>query len=761
MKTKIQKIIISLMLALCLVVSSPLAVIAQEVPSEPPPQEQTADPSPSPDASPSPSPEPEVSPSPDPATTEQQVVDPSPSPDPLAQEQQQVEDERAAELQEAEDERQAEWTEAMNEYYEEMGLTAAQSTNVVGGGNVGDTSITTGDATVGGAIITDTNRSSIESIPLIGSGCSICPAGDITLQNTGNGANSNSSTELNSNNNTGININNNADVDNNVNFNANTGDNGSSFNVGDTQITTGDANVTATLITSANQTGIGTAEFNVVDNHVGDIILAVPDNFLNTSSSCNCPGGDIVLENSGNGADSTNNIQANITNTNDTTIDNNGDITNDVNLNANSGNNQTSFNTAGDSAITTGDANVAANLINVINSTVSGGALFVVNVFGNLVGDIIFPDFAPTTVGGSNTTTLANSNNGEGSTNNTSLNTTNTNEFNMDNNAVIDNNLIIDANTGDNMASFNTAGDNVVETGEVNVNAEVVNIANINMLGSGSDPIWLVLVNNMGSWSGKIIGALTGSNFASGDGLDFTVGPDGSINIGNSGNGANSTNNAEANITNDNSFTVNNNANVTNNLNINANTGSNNAGFNTGGSSVIRTGDVNVAASVVNFVNTVLVGRPLMIGIINVFGSWTGDAVPPGEEPEAAAIGGANTQSLSDNNGDNSSSGGNSGISGSSNSGGISTNSNFAVDPQGSDQTPPNAGLLGSILGGYTGTSNNQNEGDSEKSYTTPLVFGSPLDGINSPNEKIMLFSIPLLFGAYFLLRRIKSTSRS
>jgi hypothetical protein len=152
---------------------------------------------------------------------------------------------------------------------------------------------------------------------------------------------------------------------------------------------------------------------------------------------------------------------------------------------------------------------------------------------------------------------------------------------------------------------------------------------NTNIAGDSSGDVWwLVLVNNMGTWVGHILGAPDGSNTAGSD-MTFTIAPDGSIVALNSGNGAGSTNTINNDTINNSTTTQTNNAALTNNLTITANTGGNNADRNTGGNSSITTGNANVAANIVNFINNNFVGHKFMIAIVNIFGTLVGDIVPP------------------------------------------------------------------------------------------------------------------------------------
>jgi len=712
---KIKKIILVFVLAGVIAFSSPLAVFAQEATGAPEaggaPEAATAPeaaPAPEAEASPTPSPSPTVETSTD--DTFNQESGPAYS--------------------------YGDWDHDYDEEDEDDRDWRDDNYS----GNVGDTSITSGDATANGQATTTANSTTLSPAP----SCSVC-VDDVTVKNSGNGTNSNNDSSVNFNSDSTVSIDNDANVNNNLNLDADSGDNKASYNVGNSEITTGDANVSGVVITSANETGLGVVEYNILGDHNGDIILVVPDGLFG------CPlcglAGDVSVENTGNGTDSTNSGAVTIDNSSDTTINNTGNVVNNMNLDADSGDNKASYNTGGDSSITTGDANVAANLINFVNSTIGGGVAFVVNIFGDLVGDIIFPDSLPG-IGGT-ALSATNSGNGSDSTNNVDINSNNQNDTTINNLATIDNVILIDANTGKNETKYNTGGDNLIDTGDVFVNAEVLNVVNTNLLGSSDEPLWLILVNNMGTWTGNIIGALTGINYSGGGGLVFTVDENGEVVASNMGNGAGSTNDITIDQNNTNNLTINNTANITNNINIDANTGKNEANYNTGGDSTIKTGDVNVAASIFNFVNTNIIGRTLMLGIINVFGSWTGDAVPPGQDP--------NPESAS------ASSGGSSG-------GGSSSNS--------SSGGSGSAGIASAILGGYPyphmlkptglGFFGGLGGGDQSSVITggdAPTVLGDSVesDGLFSItlNWKILLFSlIPLILYGFLRTRNLSSMKK-
>ncbi|MBI2032738.1 MAG: hypothetical protein HYT09_03790 [Candidatus Levybacteria bacterium] len=246
---------------------------------------------------------------------------------------------------------------------------------------------------------------------------------------------------------------------------------------------------------------------------------------------------------------------------------------------------------------------------------------------------------------------MANSGNGSNSDNNASSNQIVNNTYNQMNTADINNNLVLDATTGGNSASGNTDGDAYIKTGDVNVLAQVLNIANTNLIGGD---MWLVIINRAGQWIGQIVGAPAGSLFAGSEGTEFSVDENGEITVANTGNGANSNNDASADSTTNNTINQTNNATVNNNLNLSANTGKNSASNNTGGDSYITTGDAEVIANLVNFVNNNIVGGKLLVTFVNVFGNWTGDFLTPGTQKESvqvnAGIGGTEENSDSNDN---------------------------------------------------------------------------------------------------------------
>jgi len=455
---------------------------------------------------------------------------------------------------------------------------------------------------------------------------------DSLAGNDTTGAGSDNSASSNTNSSSDLTINNNFSGDSTVYANANTGDNTSDKNTGDGQIISGDSDLVLTALNVDNNVNVGTQVFNVYDDQTGDLLV----NYNNVKPISNSPScGNNTSSNQTTGSYSSNDASTTCTDQNTLLIDNNGNLVNNYYLSANTGDNSASKNT-GNGSVTTGDANVALNVINFLNNTFLGGAgqllLGVVNVFGKLSGNIVLnmPSGGSTASLGSNSSTAANNKTGSGSDNSASTTTSNTSDLSLNNNLNLANNIKLFGDTGGNDSGENT-GSGSTSTGDVNSNLKVTNIGNTNGIGDGGT-LWLVLVNNLGKWTGQVWGfdsTGTASPF-----FTFSIGTDGSLNAGT---GAGSKNSSSNTTTNSTSATLNNNANVKNNIYINANTGGNSAEENTG-NGTIKTGDVNVAANILNMINNNFIGTRFVVTIVNVFGSFLGNVFPGGSAQEQKAI---------------------------------------------------------------------------------------------------------------------------
>src|SRR4030042_4173609 len=230
LKVKIKKIIFSTLLILVLVFSTPLAVFAGE--ATPAPEASSA-----PEASPVPaSPAPEASSAPEASPAPEAVADTNDqSPEDInssnSQEQNNYQYNHDNNNDEEEDEDEDEDRDGENN-----------------SGNVGNTQISTGDATAGGAVITNANNTTTSTSP----NCSACLE-DISVTNLGNGANSDNSANVNSDNSSSVTVNNDADIDNNLSIEANSGGNTASYNVGSSEIETGDANGSGSVLITGHE----------------------------------------------------------------------------------------------------------------------------------------------------------------------------------------------------------------------------------------------------------------------------------------------------------------------------------------------------------------------------------------------------------------------------------------------------------------------------------------------------------------------------
>lgn len=487
--------------------------------------------------------------------------------------------------------------------------------------------IETGDATTTGTItnIGNTNLSSDTATAGIGDSA--------ILTNADNGTDSTNSSNL-SETDSSITLQDNlADVGASLTLDSDTGENSNSYNTGgDAFISTGDANVTGTIVNSLNTNidGVLVAEFDIADDYFGDIILDFAESCIS-----GCGIGELTIENINNGTESDNSGEVTIVDDSFTFQNNDAAVENELILAANTGNNLTDSNTNSDSFITTGDANISANVLNFINNNIAGQVIYaVINIFGDLVGDIIIPaDYLDNFA--SNSVNLANINGGEGSTNTITYGSAETNDIFQFNTADISNDVTLSAISGDNTVSGNTNGDSSIMTGDTSIDAQIVNIANSNITAGNW---WIVLINEAGEWFGRILGAPEGSLYAGSLGTEFTVNDDGGLNITNDGNGTDSTNTLAVDHSTTTTITQVNDAIISNTISLSANTGGNSASHNTGGSSSIETGDANIMLNLVNFINNNFVGdSSVLYTVVNVFGSWIGDLIPPGETKEALA----------------------------------------------------------------------------------------------------------------------------
>lgn len=251
-----------------------------------------------------------------------------------------------------------------------------------------------------------------------------------------NGAFSDNAVNVSNNSNTTVNQSNNANVVNKVNSSANSGGNSSKFNTGgSTSIETGNA----TTATSVN-------------------------NSLNTNSASisncgTCAGNGTNVTVSENGAYADTTVGINNNKSVELNQNNNANVKNIVDSKANTGKNDSKFNTGGDNSIVAGVAKTITNVTTEANANVA-------------------------TLGGSNGVTGGSSvtidGNGAFSDNAVALSGNSAVVLDQDNEAQIKNIVDADANSGKNDSKFNTAGDNSIVTRGAGSFTTVDNAVNFN-----------------------------------------------------------------------------------------------------------------------------------------------------------------------------------------------------------------------------------------------------------------------------------------
>lgn len=271
----------------------------------------------------------------------------------------------------------------------------------------------------------------------------------------------------------------------------------------------------------------------------------------------------------------------------DITVNSNSNaaIDNTISLEAISGDASVTNNTkAGDA--TTGSATVIANIINAINSSIVSGQSFVgmLNIYGNLNGDILLPQnlitslLASNAIGTLDTSQISNS------------------EIlgNFDNSSTITNTVNASATSGDASVDKNTSAGNAT-SGSANTNVTLLNLTGRKVIGKNA---LLVFVNVMGTWVGMIVDAPAGSTSAAlGSGI---------------------TENSSLSINDTDTKTIN------NTINVAATSGDATVSNNTSAGSA-TSGDANAAVNILNLSNSQFALSDWFgILFINVFGTWTG-----------------------------------------------------------------------------------------------------------------------------------------
>jgi len=396
----------------------------------------------------------------------------------------------------------------------------------------------------------------------------------------------------------------------------------SSGDQSDTEIDTGDAAVTGEIVEEINSnvnTVDGTLEYIDVDDLEGDLVL-LSDAGLSQASASAAPltqqnqasssaqveeESDSASEESSSSSDGQeqSSVESLVTD-----VVNVAKIVTNVTVEAITGGNQANAN-QGSASITTGDASVFASLVQFANTTITADDVFfvIVNIFGELIGDIIFPSLFGAQVFSDPNSQL-------------DLIPQSDNEIlkaASDNQLIINEQVSLTADTGNNQAGGNEC-DSSIQTGDAQVKASLINIGNTNIVAINWGGL---IVNDFGSWQGILI-ASSSSEFGT------------SNESGGSENG---------------SLTVNtgNQADISRNVSLGAVSGLNQASNNQG-NVAINTGSANASFSLVSFINTTINARRSLVAVVNIFGRMVGNLflgasapVEPDSIPADEPVGGS------------------------------------------------------------------------------------------------------------------------
>lgn len=353
--------------------------------------------------------------------------------------------------------------------------------------------------------------------------------------------------------------------------------------------TSGNAGVTGNTSGGSAATGQAQVIANVINMlQSSSNILGDPNTVTFTANINGDVNGDLLLDPAQLSAIQPANDTTNVNN--NVTVNNSVDasIANNIDLNAKSGNATVANNTSAGNA-TSGNAQAVANIVNVLNSAINAGKSFVgvININGNLNGDILLPPSFIDTLLASNVPRYT-----------VNTNVTNTTTVANVNNATITNHIDADATTGNAIVSNNT-GAGSATSGNATTNLTVFNLTGSQVVASND---LLVFVNVTGHWYGMILNAPAGTTAASlGGGVASNT---------------NITNNETLNNTNDQS--------ITNNIHTSAQSGDATVRSNTQAGDA-TTGDAKSSVNLMNMINDSLsLNGWFGLLFINVFGTWNG-----------------------------------------------------------------------------------------------------------------------------------------
>ena len=301
------------------------------------------------------------------------------------------------------------------------------------------------------------------------------------------------------------------------------------------------------------------------------------------------------------------------------TNNNNATVTNSTLTNANSGNNQVTGNNGSNGQITTGDINVLANVLNVVNTNQYNSSLSqVIQNFNGLAANILMTDPAATAAQLSDAlvSTICGTD--------VTCKSLNSYVLTNNNNAVLQNTTQVAGNSGGNTIS-GINNNATISSGNVNALVNVLNIANTNLFNSN----WTIAsINIFGNWHGDLVmpSDFYFANFVSVG--NSTTTPAQALPIGSS---------VSLSVNNSNT------ANITNNVSVSAVSGGNLISSGTDASStpettttpdqatgtinsaLIQTGTATAAANTQTYANTNIVNSKWFLSMVNTLGNWSGN----------------------------------------------------------------------------------------------------------------------------------------
>ena len=414
---------------------------------------------------------------------------------------------------------------------------------------------------------------------------------EVIAKNENTGDDSNNTAIAEKNDELDVNNTNYAEVNNTMNVTATSGSNDVSGNDGEATVVTGRIQVLANLLNFINGNFTGSKwkfiMVNIFGSLTGNIVVPGTDPYLDGE------GGQVLAENTGGGGDA--NATSTSSSLENTTVNNNNsvDLNNNITADGISGNNNQNNNDAEEIPQTTqtGQVDVATNLLNFLNFNIFGNnwVFLVVNVFGTWMGQIVgFADsgnitapsegtFAALKVGGesegaygedASASTL-----GDGSDNNATAEYNSNTTVNNNNEAIVSNNMNIEGISGENDVN-NNQGSTKITTGWVEIDANLLNIINMNITGRN----WLVVfLNVFGDFAGNLFFGTPPPH------AQDTASANDQTDNSNSTNDSNTTNNDSPpnNNTNNNSGNSGNNGNNNNNNSANSSGSTSNSANNT------------------------------------------------------------------------------------------------------------------------------------------------------------------------------------